>query len=122
MWIEASSCILIIGNLRITGDKDPDDVIDEWTHLIALTPGSSLPIQPFAGRYGIATWRAGFSVKCSRGYFGSDCEGVCNLPEIGRFICLSNTTFTCEEGWRGQSCDDCIPAAGCCESLTYIAG
>jgi len=113
--VDEGEFTLTIGNLRITGDIDPDDVIDEWTHPIALRPGLSLDVKPFTGAYSIATWRAGFSVKCSRGYFGSECEGVCNLPDRGRFICLDSDTFECEEGWRGQSCDDCIPATGCCE-------
>ena len=117
--VDGSEFILTIGNLRITGDIDPDDVIDEYTHLIALRPGLSLPIQSFTGVYVIATWRAGFSVECSRGYFGSECEGVCSLPDHGNFVCLDNDTFTCEEGWRGQSCNDCIPTAGCCELNMY---
>lgn len=69
-----------------------------------------------------AVFSASFDVECVQGFFGPDCDMMCESRDdsLGHFTCDPETGLkACLEGYVGveSNCTECKLSPGCCESM-----
>uniref|UniRef100_A0AC35FHE4 EGF-like domain-containing protein n=1 Tax=Panagrolaimus sp. PS1159 TaxID=55785 RepID=A0AC35FHE4_9BILA len=64
-----------------------------------------------------------YRITCTKNHFGKSCNKICIPPADGSYTCDTESGARicgtgCLKGWKGESCEQCIPLEGCQGSCT----